>query len=604
MSLPQPHTESTHFERGLAAFRSNKFALAENELRSALATDPGDIEATHVLGLTLRSVGRRQEALTCLQQVVERNTDDAECWSNLGALLRELGHIPEAVAALRKAVELEPRNSVALNNLGTALIDSGDLVGSRAMFEAALSIKPTYADAQINLARSSYEIGRIDEAKKLASSAIALDPRHAEAQNRLSFVHAASGEVEAALKATATAHDLDPWNDQITSNMFLRALSCTSVSSEDILVQAKAWGSRYNDVPPMAKSKSGSLKRVGFISGDLRFHPVGFFISPVLEVLAQSVEVFCYSTNLQRDFVTERVIRASSEFRTYYRTPAEQTAIEISNDGLDVLVDLSGHTGDNRLDVLSHKPAPVQATWLGFSGTTGLPQMDSIIADWNLVPAGSEWMYTESVSRLQNCFLCVEPVGLTPGCPRNLGGVVFGVFNNPSKFSTTCYKLWARILRECPNSVILFKYHHSHDPYVQRRITARLCEHGANATQVKFAPYMSRQEHCDLLASVNVALDTYPYSGATTTIDALACGTPVVTLAGDRYASRMSASMVNTVGLPDLVCDLEDEYVDTALALAQSGRPLDLRERVLSSPLCDPRAFASALLDSLQAVVA
>lgn len=600
MSFLLDPIESTPFSRGLEAYRNGKFNFAEAELRSALEADPDDVEAKHVLALVLRALGQRQEASFLLAAVVAANPDDAESWSNYGALLRELGLIEQSLHALETAVKLEPRNPIALNNLGTALIDAGDTAQGRARFEEALALKPAYADAQINLARASFESGKIEEAKKLVSSAIALDPTSAEAQNRLSFIQAASGEVESALKSTAKAHDLDPRNDQITSNMFLRALSCDTVTAQEIVEQAKAWGRRFGSTPRMCSERRGSIKRVGFVSGDLRKHPVGFFVSPVIQHLAEHAEVFCYATLPQEDAVTQQIKASCTGWSVVYRTPAQEMASLIARDKIDVLVDLSGHTGDNRLDVFARRPAPVQVTWLGYSGTTGLPQMDAILADATLIPAGADHLYSEHVARLPHSFLCANPVMFTEVQRVRPTNTVFGVFNNPSKFSTTAFRLWAEVLRSCPGSQILFKYHHSHDRYVQRQTIARLCEHGVVPEQVTFAPFASREEHCRTLASVTAALDTFPYSGATTTLDCMACGVPVVTLVGDRYASRMSASMLNTIGATNLVCETEESYVEKAVAIAQGWSAGQLREMLIESPLCDTRLFAASFLELLQ----
>ena len=602
--IPSPYCAiTTAFDRGLEAYRGNRFAEAESELRSALLDNPDNVEAKHVLGLTLRALGRKSEACEFLAEVVAMSPKDPECWSNYGAVLRELGRIQESLKALGAAVAIDPANPIALNNLGTALVDNGEATKGREMFEAALALRPTYADAQINLARSCFESGEIDHAKRLATSAAALSPSSAEAHNRLSFIQAACGEVDASLNSISRAHDLDPGNEQITSNLFLRALSSDTVTAAEFHGQAQIWGSRFSRHVPLATSKPASVKRIGIVSGDFRSHPVGHFLLPVLRHLSEEFEIVAYSTQPQEDPVTQRIKALCSQWHVIYRTPTDSTAIQIAEANLDVLIDLAGHTGDNRLDVLAFHPAPVQVSWLGFSGTTGLPQMDYLIADKTLVPPGHEVYYTERVLRMPHSFLCTDLNNLPdPASPEK--HFTFGVFNNPSKFSKTVFELWARVLKETPGSTILFKYHYSHDRYVQRQTVARLCEHGIDPGRIFFAPFANREEHHRILASVCVALDTYPYSGATTTIDCLAAGVPVVTLAGDRYAARMSASLLTTLGASDLVTGNKEEYVKRAVELTEESRSSrDLRSMLIDSPLCDDVMFADGFSTLLKGLV-
>jgi len=592
------------FETGLAAYRSNDLDLAESVLSELVDQDPCHVEARHVLALAQRDKGLPHPAAENLAEVLRCQNNNAEAWSNYGAVLRECGRLTEAAEALQTSTILEPTNPVSWNNLGTVLLDLGDSKRASDCFTQSLALKPDYAEALINLSRVMFEAGKLGEARQLARSAVALAPGRAEAYNRMSFFQAAIGDLEGSLSSLESARRAEPDNDRVASNHLLRSLGSDRLSAAEVCNLAGQWGARHPRVPDMQPRRPETIKRLGMVSGDFRRHPVGFFLAHVIEELADQVEVFCYSSVPGRDDVTDRIDSAAAGWRCIHRIPAQDAAQAIAEDQIDVLLDLSGHTGDNRLDVFALRPAPVQATWLGYSGTTGLPQMDAILVDQTLVPENQEEFYTERIARLPDCFLCFEPTSHVPNVVTPEGPTVFGVFNNPGKYSETCYRMWAKILLATEGSVIAFKYHHSHDPVAQKHVAGRLEDYGIGRDRVKFVPHLAHSEHLDFLSKVHIALDTFPYSGATTTFDCVWSGLPVVTLAGDRYSSRMSASILAALGRTETVTCTEDEYVQMAVRLASDPLALasareGLRDALVASQLCDAPRFAAALLETL-----
>jgi predicted O-linked N-acetylglucosamine transferase (SPINDLY family) len=424
----------------------------------------------------------------------------------------------------------------------------------------------------------------------------------------MSFLQAAVGDLEGCLRSLKNARNAEPMNDRVASNLLLRSLGSDKLSGSDLRLLAEAWASRFPQVPCRQDRTLTALRRIGFVSADFRRHPVGYFLAHVIEELCQHVEVFCYSCSPKSDEVTERIRSASAGWRPIHRVSAAEVADSVASDQIDVLIDLAGHTGDNRLDVFALRPAPVQTTWLGYSGTTGLPQIDAILVDDVLVPEGSEGGYTERVARLPQGFLCFEPTTYVPAGQMQKGPVRFGVFNNPAKYSEACFRMWARILTDTEESEIVFKYHNSHDALAQKHVRGALEDLGVAAERVKFAPYLSHRDHLEFLSNVHVALDTYPYSGATTTFDCLWAGVPVVTLAGDRYSARMTASVLSAMGRTQTVAETEDDYVRTAVSLATdpgtlSSARLGLRESLLASPLCNASQFAIDFLETLNGLL-
>ncbi len=596
MSCPSS-LSSDSFQAGLDHFYAGRHNAAIEIFSNLLAANPDDLESKHVLALCLRSIGKKTEAAQLLSEVTKLDPDNAEALSNFGAVLREIGQIDDSRKVLEAAVALDPANAVAHNNLGGAYIDLGLGALAKQCYEKSIAINPHYADALTNLSRIYYEEGQIEGARQLARSAISLDPKNVEAHNRMSFIQAACGDVEGCIKSVENSLQCDPNNDLSWSNWFFRILSSDTIDSHEILNRAQIWGSRKSQVEQLTNRENRPIKRIGIISGDLRVHPVGHFVAPVIKELSRLLEVFCYSTSASEDGMSND-LKSFSSWRKLYRGDALNAARTIAKDDIDVLIELSGHTGGNRLDILTHRPAPHQVSWLGYSGTTGLLQMDSILADHVLVPDGNENLYTEQVLKMPFSFLCTQPDSIIPSRSRP-NRPIFGVFNNPAKFSKMSYHFWARVLKAVPGSTILFKYHYSHDRFVQRQITARICEHGIDPDRIEFAPFLLRHEHLDLISSVTAALDTHPYSGATTTLDCLTCGTPVVAWAGDRYSSRMTASLLSCIGAQELISESEDDAVDCAVRLATCEPEFDIAQMFVESPLCQTRLFTEALLETL-----
>jgi predicted O-linked N-acetylglucosamine transferase (SPINDLY family) len=343
---------------------------------------------------------------------------------------------------------------------------------------------------------------------------------------------------------------------------------------------------------------------VGFVSGDFRNHPVGRFIEPYLACHSGRFEVFCYSNTVRDDEVTARLKATPVTWRDVSQRSADDVVRIVESDQIDLLIDLAGHTAFNRLDVFAQRAAPVQATWMGFPGTTGLPTMDYAIVDPVLAPEGDERLYSERLVRLAGCFLPVPVPDRLPepgAAPLATNGHArFGSFNNPAKFSQAVYALWARILSAIPGSVLVFKYRLFGDPGVCQSVTDQLAMFGVGPERLEFHGATSRHDHLRAIQSIDLVLDSFPYSGATTTLDCLTAGVPVVTLTGDRNASRMSASLLAGLGETGLIASTPEDYVTVAVNLIEDPKALsETRARVFGalgrSKLSDPASFVPDL---------
>ena len=344
--------------------------------------------------------------------------------------------------------------------------------------------------------------------------------------------------------------------------------------------------------------------KIGYVSPDFRGHSVAYFVEPLLKGHdRQAVEVFCYAEVTRPDTVTAHLQGLVDHWLVTVGLSDEELAERIRADGIDILVDLAGHTANNRLRVFARKPAPVQVTWLGYPNTTGLEAIDYRLVDAVTDPVGeADAWASETLVRLEGGFLCYgglkdAPEPTVPPCLKT-GTVTFGSFNNPAKVSAATFDAWATLLSRLPQARLLLKGKPFADAATRALFLARLGERGVAAERVELVAWLpGTAAHLALYHRVDIALDPFPYNGTTTTCEALWMGVPVVTLRGDRHAGRVGASLLSQIGLTDLIANSVEEYVEIALALARNPGRLDdlrraLRPRMAASPLCDGRAFA------------
>ena len=494
---------------------------------------------------------------------------------NLGNLLSKQGRLDEAVAAYRQAIGIKPDYADAHSNLGAALAAQGRLDEAVAAYRRAIGIKPDYAQAYSNLGIALTWRGKLDDAAAAYRRAIEIKP---------SFSKAFSGLLS-----------MLNYDDKSTN--------------ADLFAAHREWDERYGQqverFTAYANDRDPARRlRIGYLSPDFREHSVAYFVEPLLRGHdRQKVEVFCYAEVTRPDLVTTRLQGLADHFLVTVGLSDEQLAERIRTDGIDILVDVAGHTGGNRLLVFARKPAPVQVTWLGYPNTTGLKAIDYRLVDAVTDPVGeADAWASETLVRLKDGFLCYSglrdgPEPTSAPCLRT-GTVTFGSFNNPAKASTATFDAWAKLLCRLPRARLLLKALSFADASTRALFLDRFSERGVPAERVELmASQPDPIAHLALYQGVDIALDPFPYNGATTTCEALWMGVPVITLRGHRHAGRVGASLLTQVGLTDLIADSIEEYVEIAVALAGNPKRLDelhriLRPRVAASPLCDEGAFA------------
>lgn len=341
--------------------------------------------------------------------------------------------------------------------------------------------------------------------------------------------------------------------------------------------------------------------RIGFISPDLGRHPVGYFISNLLKYKKSSIKFICYS-NRAPDDLTEYLMKLSDQWHDV-RGISDATLTErIRSDQIDILIDLSGHTAGNKLLVFARKPAPIQVSWAGYMGTTGLSAIDYLIADHHHAPKGVDQYYSEKLIRLPNGYVSYEapnysPVVSTSPFEKN-SFITFGCFNNPAKINERVLKIWNDILQAVPNSRLILKYRHMDAKGNRDRIFRQICTQGVTESRLTLEGYSQHIELFSRYNDIDVALDTFPYSGGLTTCEALWMGVPVITLPDETFASRHTLSHLTNLGLPDMVAQNSCDYIDIAVKLASDVNRLKkirygLRVKMSQSPLCDGETFAA-----------
>lgn len=536
------------FEIALQAHTSGDFDTASHLYREIIGIEPAHKGALGAFGVLLAQQGAFLDSVEVLGHAVQLPPEDAESWSNYGNALRIVERFQESISACERALALEPRHVGALSNLSAAL-------------------------------RAENQIGASIEAARRACD---LDPGREDALVNLASGYQAMGEIELALQHLSTSPFL-PEQPERTANYLFTSLYSDQLSASEILAAHQKAG-RFSPVRPPRRA-TGPIRRIGFVSGDLHGHPVGRFLLPLLEHASGRYEFIAYANQVGGDETTGRLSAQTSAWRNIFGVPAATVAEVIQADGIDLLVDLSGYSARSRLDVFALRPAPRSATFLGYSSTTGHPAIDWLIADAVTIPPGHEDRYSERIARLSGPLLC-DPSSST-GTKANPSGQHLISFNNPAKISPSCLDAWAQVLTSCPEATLTLKYKFFGDEAIRDRFHREFQHRGIEPSRVTITGFVSRDEHHSMIRSAALALDPFPYTGATTTLECLQAGVPVLTLAGDRYSARMSASLLATCNRPDLCRDTPDEYIQRAVEILEKGTaPID------ASPLRDGTAAA------------
>ncbi len=611
----RPDWTGAHRELGLFYARQRRLLEAEASLRDALRLEPRDTEVQYRLAAVLKDQGRSDEAERAFRRVLDLEPTHANAHISLAVALEKRARYEEALALLERALALNPQSVEAYTNLGIVCTNLGRIEQAITSYREATRLNPCAAKAHYNLAVLCAEHARHDEGLSAARTALRLKPDYVLAHGVLANLHIQGGLIDEAIagyqQALALASDAG-----VYSNMLFALNHHAGASPEAIYRQHRLWGERYGHVtdalPALGNRPDPDRPlRIGYVSPDFRSHSVAFFIEPVLTHHDRSrFEVYCYSelSEALYDETTTQLRSLANRWRSSLGLNDRALAEQIRADGIDLLVDLAGHTSRHRLLAFAYRPAPLQLSYLGYCNTTGLPTMDYRLTDEWADPAGQEAFHTEQLVRLPRGFLCYQPPHDAPVVSTlpayTAGYFTFGSFNALGKITPEVVALWASILAAVPGSRLVLKnrtWNNNNGTSACARYLAMFETHGITCERVEFVGWMpSRTAHLDLYGRIDLALDTFPYNGTTTTCEALWMGVPVITLAGDRHAGRVGVSLLTRIGLTEFIAQTHDEYVKLAVQLAGDNERLgqqraEMRERMKQSTLCDAAAFTADL---------
>jgi protein O-GlcNAc transferase len=611
----KPDFAEAHNNLGNALIHLGELDEAVASYRKALAIKPDYAEAHFNLGTAFQDLGRPDDAVESYHKALAVKPDYAEARNNLGNAFKDLGKLDEAVMSYHAALAIRPDFAEAHDNLGNALKNLGRLDEALASYHQALTIKPDYAEAHSNLGLALDELGRQEEAVASYHRALAVKPDYPEAHCNLGNALKVLGRLDEAMASYHEALAIRPDYAVAHGNLLFTQNYVSDLMPLELLDEARRYGAivAARATPLRGHSNSPDAERrlrVGLVSGDFRHHSVGFFLAGVLSAIdPEVIEIFAYATSNMEDDLTARIQSNVAKWRTVVGVPDGKLAGDMAEDGIDILVDLSGHTGNNRLPLFSWKPAPILVTWLGYFATTGVEAIDYILCDRWVLPPEEEKHFVEAPYRLPDSYLCFTPpdleIDVGPLPAQTNGHVTFGCFNNLTKLNDSVMSCWSKVLRAVPDSRLLLKTWQLGDASSRQQISYAFSDRGISADRLIFETSSPRDELLRTYWRVDVCLDPFPYPGGTTSVEALWMGVPVLTLQGDRFLSHVGESILHTVGLDDWIAPTVEEYVELAKAHTSNPAALatlrgGLRQRLVASPMCDASRFARNLEDAFR----
>jgi protein O-GlcNAc transferase len=640
-----PDYADAHNNLGNALHKKGNMLEAETHYRHALRVRPDFAEAQNNLGTTHSELGRAQEAVACFREALRLNPNFAEAWNNLGNALALLDQLDEAVRYFQQATRIKPDYADAFNNMGNAFLWKDELDDAVASFRAALvldpccaeahngmahalerqdkleealgacrsavGLKPDFADAHNQMGTVLLRQEKLDDAVRCFQEALRLEPDFVEVHNNLGCAHLRLGRLDLARTSFEHAFRLRPQMTSVQSNLLFCLNYDPEADPQAVFAEHRRWG-RLHALPPAPPHANdpapGRRLRIGYVSPDFRGHALARYFEPVLAHHdPDQVEVFCYAEVAQADATTARLQKMAHGWRRTYMHKDAQVADCIRGDAIDILVDLAGHTGNSRLGVFAHQPAPIQATWLGYMNTTGLTAVAYRLTDAVLDPPGEPVCDTEELVRLPGGMCCfapppdAPPVSPLPALRR--GHITFGSLNTLFKLNARVFDLWSQLLQALPTARLLMlrdTLAGTAQEYIRRQFKDR----GIASERLELRQGSAASGYLRVYGEIDISLDTFPCTGGVTTCESLWMGVPVISLRGVRPAARNSAALLARVDLGDWAVDTAEQYQSLALQWTNDLTGLarlraELRDRTAAT-LCDAKRFTRELEEAFR----
>ncbi len=600
--------ENAEYHNNLGTLLAAKRQFEEATLchHRAVQLAPALPEAHNNLANALRQLGRLPLALMSVDSALALRPAYAEAHLNRGNILRDMRRLKEAEAAYHAALEHNPQLADAYNNLGTVYTLENRWTEALAAYGAALDRAPHSASAHYNLGTAHYQLGQLESASAALTRALELQPHLAEAELNLGNIAKDQGRLAIAIEHFQAALNLRPHYAAARSNLLFTLNYVDGVSQAEIYTHHLAFAQLHAAAHraawrPFPNPRDPTRRlRIAYVSPDLRGHACACFVEPLLRLHDRAqFEVYAYAEVAKPDEVTMRLKGLCDQWRDTVGQTDDEVAARIRHDAIDIVIDLAGHTANNRLLALARKPAPVQVSYLGYPATTGVPAMDYRLTDAVTEPAGlAEQYYTEKLERLPQSLWCYRPLDdmppVSPSPALANGYVTFGSVNNFAKVGSRVIALWARVLHRVPDARLAMLC--ANDRATLCAVYDEFAARGIARERLSLYGREPRDGYLRRFAAIDIALDPFPCNGGTTTCDALWMGVPVVTLRGSTFLSRASLSVLTAAGCADWAGDDEEAYIAICAQLAADPAALaairaTLRARLSHSPLLDGVAF-------------
>jgi protein O-GlcNAc transferase len=552
------------------------------------------------------STGEQQKAQNICLEILEEFPNCASAWHLIGVVAQQQGKHHVAAESLEKTILLDPLDTDAYYNLAATYLAIEKIEAALQAYQKAIELRPDFTAAHYNLGNLYAQRQQLSKAECCYRKAVDLQPELAQVHANLGFTLLYQGKISPAIDSFQKALERNPNSTVAQDNLLLAMHYATCLDPLEVFLNHKKWGSHLSQmaVPwPLSIAVPKQKLRIGYLSPDFCTHSVSYFFEPLLAHHdTETYEIYCYACIGDGDETTTHLRSLASHWRECAHLSDLEIAEQIHVDRIDILVDLAGHTTNNRLRVLAYKPASIQITYLGYPGTTGLPTVDYRITDLWADPLSNDAYYTEKLLRLEAGFLCYAPPLSAPSvsslpAARN-GYITFGSFNNLPKMNPSVVALWAEILLAVPNSRLLLKSPPFADAQIKQDYQDLFAFFNIPAERLIFRGRLpNREDHLACYGQIDIALDPFPYNGTTTTCESLWMGVPVITLAGVTHASRVGLSLLSCLGLENLVAKTPEQYLQIAIELATDKQKLEdfrtsIRFWMASSSLCDGETFA------------
>lgn len=602
-----PDSPRIHYNIALGFKARGDREAAERRYRTALVLRPAYADALANLGNELLWRGALSEATRLFMRTTGLDQPAAETQFNLGNLYRAQEQLEAATNRYKASLVINPEFIEAGMSLAYVLKERGFIKEAFTVSWRMMTLRPLDDYAHVGLADTLLDLGAITDSSNFYKKALILNPTHSDALNNLANTQKAQGFLDESVANLARALVARPSSALAHSNLLFTQLYRPETTLGDVFEAAKGWNSAHGRPDsrwPAAPADRDREPRIGFLSADFRTHVVANLVIPTIETLhRRGQSLTLYSSSETRDAMTERFASSCDQLREVAKLKDRELAELVREDGIDILIDLTGHTAGNRMPAMAQRMAPVQATWVGYPATTGIPATDYFLADHGQVPDAAIDRFCEKIIRFPHSYVCYEPIAGTPASKpspflRN-GFITFGSFNENVKVTKGVLAAWGRILANVRGSRLLFKSVRFDDPGSRAVYIARMREVGLDVDRVDWVGRTTPLGHISAMADADIALDSFPYTGGATTLETLWMGVPVVTLPGETMPSRHACGYLRTLGMTDFIAATADDYVEIATSLAQDRARLKelrdgLRLRMTMSPLCDRHRFTAA----------